>query len=212
MVQPEGARGSLKWIQRAVNVMPRVLVTSNSPATQWVSPLRDDGWAEYRDAGFLERIGHPELVEALSAFWPARGPQWDALGTRGEQVVLVEAKAHISEFFSPGTAASPESRRRIAEAFALVQADLGLEPTELWLDRFYQYANRIAHLWFLRNHGVDARLMFVSFIGDDDIGGPRTKEPWEVAFAAADYTLGIGKRHALSRYIEHVFPDVKALA
>jgi len=43
------------------------------------------------------------------------------------------------------------------------------------------------------------------------MGGPETAAEWEVAFRAADYALGLPKRHGLSKYIHHVFPDVTRL-
>ena len=79
---PRGERGSLKWIQRAVNHHPGIL---NEPilrklpsavAIKWRSPLEADEFAEYRDADFLERIGAGGLADELSSFWPSRGPQW----------------------------------------------------------------------------------------------------------------------------------------
>src|SRR5688572_174877 len=99
--QTEGSAGSLKWIQRAVNDRPFVLQEALHKAgfaksgIEWRSPLRDDAWAEYRDDTFLEKIGHKDLAPALGQFWPARGPQWDALAVADDEVLLVEAKAHI---------------------------------------------------------------------------------------------------------------------
>ena len=110
VVQPVGTRGSLKWIQRAIDARPNVfdpLILAAVPGAEhieWLSPLANDGHAEYRDSHFLERIGHPELAPALAAFWPARGPQWDALArTDDGDVLLVEAKARIGEMLSSGT-------------------------------------------------------------------------------------------------------------
>lgn len=63
--QPEGKRGSLKWIQRSVEKQPDGVVEQLQAkgvlpvgdTLTWLSPLRDDHWAEYRDALFLDRIG-----------------------------------------------------------------------------------------------------------------------------------------------------------
>jgi hypothetical protein len=46
---------------------------------EWVSPIKSTGFAEYRDADFLQRLGLGHLVEALQKFWPDNGPCWDAL-------------------------------------------------------------------------------------------------------------------------------------
>src|SRR3989442_308460 len=102
--QKPGARGSQKWLQLVVNRAPHLLDHAlagplNLLATDkiaWLSPKKDDDHAEYRDEAFLTKVGvQPDRIP-LSAFWPARGPQWDALGrtSRGEPL-LVETKAHI---------------------------------------------------------------------------------------------------------------------
>ena len=112
IVQEAGARGSLKWIQRAVNRHPELLdgpildKIGSSKQIRWLSPRLDDAYAEYRDGSFLELLGAGDLVPALADFWPQRGPQWDALGrTPDGDLLLVEAKAHIREMFSPPTQA-----------------------------------------------------------------------------------------------------------
>lgn len=213
--QPEGMRGSLKWIQRAVNEQwpslndPVVAATGGNPIT-WLSPLAPDNFAEYRDAAFLRRVGQPGLEAALAAFWPARGPQWDALGvTSTGGVLLVEAKAHIAEMCSPGTAASGPSRERIEAALGAVAVELGAGPKRAdWADHFYQLANRLAHLQFLRKQGVEAWLVLVGFVGDRDMGGPTTAEAWEAAYEVAFHVMGLPRRHALFRHVLHVQPVV----
>ncbi|RXF75304.1 hypothetical protein [Hansschlegelia zhihuaiae] len=213
VVQPEGARGSLKWIQRAINdeassFDPLVLAKLPRARTiRWLSPLRDDGYAEYRDAAFVAKIGRPELAPDLAEFWPSRGPQWDALGTTDAgQVLLIEAKAHVGEVCSPGTQAGERSFEKIAASLARAAESLGAKPLAPWTDGFYQLANRIAHLWFLRESGLDAYLVLVDFVGDVEMRGPATEEAWDAAYLVANYVLGLGKRHSLSGYIRHVRP------
>lgn len=212
--QKEGCRGSLKWIQRAVAQRPELLQPEGLAPIRWLSPLAADGYAEYRDAAFLDQLGLGHLADRLSLFWPSRGPQWDALGLAGDVPVLVEAKAHTAEFFSPASQAQAASLEQISRAFAQVQDDLGLSAPSDWAKLFYQYANRIAHLWWLHEQHVDAHLVFVSFLGDDAPGirGPKSAETWRALFAAADYTLGLPARYRLSRYIHHVTPEVSALS
>lgn len=81
----------------------------------------------------------------------------------------------------------------------------------LWADVFYQLANRLTMLWFLRKEGVDARLVLVNFIGDQDMGGPNTADGWRAAYAVAWRVLGLSTRNKLSRYIVHAYPRVEAL-
>lgn len=210
--QPVGTRGSLKWIQRAVERRPDLLSLDGLGPVQWLSPLREDGFAEYRDAAFLERVGCGRLKDELAGFWPARGPQWDALGRAGETVVLVEAKAHLREVLSPASQASPASREKIDLAFATVKRELKVRDGANWAEVFFQYANRLAHLWFLRNSGVEAKLVFVDFLHDIEMGGPENPAEWEAVYLAADYALGLPRRHVLERHVHHLFPDVRELA
>jgi len=155
--QPEGKRGSLKWIQRAVNEQwpslnqPIAERFADDASIKWLSPIATDGYAEYRDAAFLSRIGQASLAN-LGDYWLVRGPQWDALATtsRGD-ILLVEAKAHYAEMCSPGTAASAASRLMINKTLTGLAQHLGASPKRAsWSDHFYQLANRLAHLQFLR--------------------------------------------------------------
>tara|TARA_R100001369_G_scaffold84405_2_gene117262 strand:+ start:140 stop:781 length:642 start_codon:yes stop_codon:yes gene_type:complete len=212
VAQPEGTRGSLKWLQRAIEQDGAMLrPVSLSGDIRWVSPLRVDDFAEYRDAAFLDVIGQGHLKTALADFWPRGGPQWDALGLMGDKPILVEAKAHIDEFFSPASQASERSLTKIRAALDSVSARLGAREGSDWTKVFFQYTNRIAHLDFLRAHNVDAHLLFVSFINDEDMNGPNSSLEWSGVFRSVDYALGLPKRHPLRPYIHHVFPDVNAL-
>lgn len=87
--------------------------------------------------------------------------------------MLVEAKAHLEEFLGPPCAAGEQSRVRIARAMEGVRESLGASPGTNWTRRFYQYANRLAHLDFLRRNGVDAILLLVNFTGDIETDGPQ---------------------------------------
>jgi hypothetical protein len=214
VIQRAGERGSLRWIQRAINqsasrdlddlILPML---GGAASISWLSPLANDDFAEYRDAAFLNVIGVMRLAGSLAEFWPAGGPQWDALG-RSDQgdVLLVEAKAHVGELCSPGSQASPVSRRRIQTALDRVGSDLRARPRAPWIDVFYQLANRIAHLHFLRKNGEKAWLVLVNFIGDFEMMGPRTVAEWEAAYQVVWHVMGLEKRHPLSRYVVHVYP------
>ena len=179
---------------------------------EWRSPLREDDYAEYRDAAFLELLGLEHLKASLAAFWPRRGPQWDALGvTDFDHVLLVEAKAHIREFCSPPSQAGAASLELINAALRETAVGLGVGARHLdaWGTHFYQYANRLAHLRWLRGHGVDAKLVLAGFVNDDEMPGKTSPEAWEAAYLMADHVLGLPARHPLSGHVIHVFPDVR---
>lgn len=219
VVQPLGVRGSLKWIQRAVNNCPSVLDApilkgiGDANAIEWRSPLARDQYAEYRDAAFVERIGCGHLVTDLAAFWPARGPQWDALAiTNRNAVLLVEAKAHIAEMLSPATQAGELSRARIAAALMETIDAMGAKPKADWCDTFFQLANRFAHLHFLRSRGINAYLALVSFVGDEEMRGPASAAEWAAAYEVAMHVMGVPAKHNYARYVVHLHPRVADLA
>jgi hypothetical protein len=215
-VQPPGTRGSLKWIQSAVNSRPDLLnraifsEINNCRPIEWLSPLTTDEYAEYRDAAFLERIGHPELASKLSEFWPARGPQWDALAQSDcGDVFLIEAKAHINEMCSPATQASEPSKQKIEAALNAAAIECGAQPHAPWSAVFYQLGNRLAHLHFLRREGVSAWLLLVNFVGDEDMEGPKTQAEWEAAYRVAYHVMDIRAGSRLMRFVRHLYPDIK---
>lgn len=217
--QPQGTRGSLKWIQRAVNCRADGLarefdlVMGDAGQVRWLSPRAEDDYAEYRDSSFLDLIGHPELTGKLADFWPRKGPQWDAVG-KGEagSVLLIEAKAHVGEILSPPSAAGIESRRKIQDALQATALYMGSTPKAPWIDTFYQLANRYAHLHFLRSNGVDARLVLVNFINDEDMGGPKSAGEWKAAYQVVDHVMGIAAGNPLGRHVFHIYPSVSDLA
>lgn len=163
--QLAGKRGSLKWIQQAVNEAwpslnePILDAVGKDQTVDWRSPLHSDDYAEYRDGAFLERIGLGHLRPELAAYWPSGGPQWDALGvTSGGTVLLVEAKAHIAEMCSPGSSASEASLKLIKLRLNETAEALRAKSNRAhWHVVFYQLANRLAHLHWLRTRAVSAR-------------------------------------------------------
>lgn len=217
--QPSGEKGSLKWIQRAVNLHPhaldRLIVDAGgiSDRIEWLSPKGTDSFSEYRDDKFLDVIGHGNLKSRLANFWPRRGPQWDALAkSNAGQVLLVEAKAHIGEICSSGSGASEGSRLIIERSLSSTVKHMAAKPRAPWVETFYQLANRYAHLHFLREQGVDAWLVLVNFVDDDEMRGPKSAAEWRAAYQIVDHVMGIPKRHPLERFLLHIYPNVRGLS
>ena len=221
-VETREARGSLKWIRVAVNEHSElfnsyILSASGIPQDDkivWVSPLRDDDYAEYRDQDFLDRLGIDLPSKRLREFWPNLGPQWDALAkTRNGRIILLEAKANIPEAVSPATGASPASRKLIEKSLSETKAFLGVDQNIPWTGRLYQFTNRLAHLYLLRElNGIDAHLVFTYFVGDDDVKGPKTVNEWKAALTVAKNVLGINERNPLSKFVSDVFVDIRDIA
>jgi hypothetical protein len=184
-----------------------------STAIEWKSPRADDEYAEYRDEDFLANLGVELTRYPLSRFWPARGPQWDALATVGtDGLLIVEAKANIPEAVSPGTSAAGKRRQHIERSLEETKRYLGV-PTDIsWSGKLYQYANRLAHLYLLRTlNRKKAYLAFVYFTGATDVDGPETEAEWKAALTLAKGVLGLPKHHRLSRYVGDVFVDVSEM-
>jgi len=217
--QSSDGHGSLRDIQILVNGFPDFFTNKikehimiESDRIDWVSPLKDDDFSEYRDNGFIEKLGIRNLETSLSAFWPKRGPQWDALGRgNGKEYFLVEAKANIDEIVSPETKATEKSLDLIKKSLDGLKKYLNVNNKIDWSGTFYQYTNRLAHLYFLRAlNKLPANLIFVYFIGDDSVSGPKSVEEWNAALMVMKKYLGLST-HKLAKYIAEVFIDVKQI-
>ena len=215
--QKSNSHGSLKNLQVAINKKKKYLdceiskVVGKNMNINWKSPLKSDDYAEYRDEDFLIKLGILNKYP-LSNFWPDKGPQWDALGVSGDEIILVEAKANIPEMESPGTKAKTDSRRKIENSLNEVKKYLSVSDTIDWTGTFYQYVNRIAHLYYLREKNqIEARLLFIYFINDVTVRGPKTKDEWLGAIQTMECYLGLDKNHKLRKYIHDIFIDVNDL-
>jgi hypothetical protein len=59
---------------------------------------------------------------------------------------------------------------------------------------------------------IDAHLVFVYFVGAEDVNGPQTIAEWKSALTVAKLVLGLKERHKLSKYVADVFIDVRQIA
>ena len=214
-------RGSRRWLQVAVNRCPAVIdaairETGIDPTggIDWRSPVESDGFAEYWDSVFLDRLGIRLEHRPLKEFWPRGGPHWDALARCDDSVFLVEAKAHIAELDSTPCGAQPKSRRTIEDAMSRTRAFLWVKSETDWTRCFYQYANRLAHLYLLRElNGIDAYLLNVYFVGDRTLQKPVSRDGWEAAVALAKEHLGLpGDSRWLASYAKDIYIDTRDMA
>jgi hypothetical protein len=187
-------KGSQRQIQLYVNRHATALseairsassaLGASKPLIEWVSPLERHGFAEYQDHGFLTHLRLDHVQPDLAGFWPRRGPVWDALArlpddvgqTRG--VLLVEAKSYLDEIEGGGCKArSTTSIGMINRALDDTASWLGVSRKDCWTGCFYQYANRLAHAYFLRKAArLDAWLVNVHFT--DDPHRSTSREEW----------------------------------
>lgn len=220
LASPEfAAKGSQRWLQVAVaerrELVDRELIAalSLSPSAEirWVSPIRETEFTEYRDQPFLDALKVETPKRTLASFWPRRGAKWDGLAaTSSGQVLLIEAKAHIPELLS-SCAASPDSLAKITRALEETRNAVARHTSSPWTEMFYQYTNRLAHLYFLRElNGVDAHMVYIYFTNAVDVFGPNTREEWNGAIKLMKAYLGL-QRNKLSPYVHSVFIDVRDL-
>ena len=223
-------RGSRRWLQVLVNCRSRLLddaISQRLPEPvgeiDWRSPLMSDHYAEYRDQTFIDRVAESRYYREpsqpqreLSDFWPRFGPQWDgfAVTDRG-QILLVEAKAHIAEMVTaPSQARGETALKRIHNSLASVKNFVNSKSQANWSTSFYQYANRLAHLyWFRELNGHDAYLVNLFLVNDRDMNGPQSVAEWGTAIQLQEVFLGVRQtNYALDpwvgAYVLDVFIDV----
>ena len=210
----ENPKGSQKWVQEIINFCPsrlnrliqQEIASLSGREIQWTSPVEQDEFAEYRDAAFLENLDLQEFAEKLEKFWPNMGPQWDALGRTadGEVLILVEAKANVPELVSFCGAKDKESLRTISASLAETQGWLNCrEPRVDWKCGFYQYANRLAHLYFLREKAQKegSYLVFLYFV--EDSSHIRTsRDAWNSALKLQKKLMGLSAASLAGKAIE----------
>jgi hypothetical protein len=216
------AAGSQRWLQLAVSLQPRVvdepLATSlggpEHAPLEWLCPVSEGGYREYRDLEALKALGvAPAVQHSLADFWPRRGPAWDGLArTPKGELLLIEAKANVPELAFGRSQAGPESLNKITERLREVREYLAPKSPTDWTHTFYQYANRLAFLYFLREmNELPAHLVFVYFVNAQDVKGPTSRAEWEAALTLMYAALGLPKRHPLSRFIHNVFVDAAVM-
>lgn len=175
----------------------------------WLSPTTGDEYAEYYDDEFLTRLGLFDLKVPLRDFWPRSGPRWDRLArTQSGKVILVEAKAYPEEAVDFTSQAGETSLARIRKALEAAQRDFAASQSANWEATFYQYANRLAHLYYLHGlNGLDAYLLFVCLADAPDVPKPCSEAAWHGALRVIEKCLGLGS-HRYHDRVGHVIWSV----
>ena len=216
--QPYGTKGSLKWIQALINDYNELLnrkiqdhIKDDLSLIEWVSPKKEDEFAEYRDESFLKVLGIEKYHPKLSEFWPKGGPQWDALGKlKNKYYFIIEAKANIPELISSSQAKSENSITKIQNSIIHTKQFLNATSGQNWLNGFYQYANRLCHLYFLRELcGVNAYLIFVYFC-NDNTHISTSHEQWDGALKLQKHLMSLNK-HKLQKYVIDILIDINEM-
>ena len=186
------------------------------------APIRDSEWTRINFAS-------KEVQSAYDTFWPTRGTQqnWDligrgSLGPTENEIILVEAKSHTGEISFDGTTAAEDGGRPlIRNAFRDTLLAMGRDSSEAeslaeeWLKGCYQHANRLATLYFLLDHKIPARLVFLYFCGDSHPHGrfdcPADPAGWAQTIAKIQSNLGLSGKSALETRVHDVFVNVDSI-
>ena len=220
-VNKKGKIGSQRLLQVAIarhsdllnKALQKAGAITASETVSWTSPLEKDQFKEFQDNAALEKIGvSNRLTYPLNKFWPRRGPVWDATGiTNSGRPVLLEAKAHIPEAASPASGASPKSKELIESSLEAARKFYSPRSSSVWSGTFYQYANRLAHQYFLQKlNNIPSILIFLNFINATEMDGPETALEWEGAIRLLHAVLGLPKN--LEKHdIYHVYIDANLL-
>ena len=140
------------------------------------------------------KLESASISDNFATSGPDSGPQWDALARSGDSVLLIEAKANVRELNSSPCGAGPASLAKIRATLDETRAFLNVNSDSDWTRCFYQYANRLAHVYLLRElNGHDAYLVFVYFV-DDRTTEPVSQSGWRAAVELTKAHLGLPSR------------------
>jgi hypothetical protein len=181
---------------------------------------------EYVGVDFLQSE-RPDVLKAWQGFWPQTGNQqnWDSVGRveiDGKPTwLLVEAKANLDELRSD-CKAKDRALTIIESAFDQTRHCFGLNLKGDWKKKYYQYANRLATLYFLtkhrQEHSIPAKLLLIYFTGDKNPDKenrcPAGREGWINALAQQNEWVGLESDQARTIGVHtlflHVVPEMKS--
>ena len=209
--RPATTQRSEHWLRVAVDehsaklnpLIADLFDWGNEDRIEWLSPIASDEYAEYFDEEFLTRLGLKHLKVPLREFWPRSGPRWDGLAkTKSGKLILIEAKAHIGEAVTFHSKAKSDTLEQIDRALSATKKGFRASEAAPWGSPFYQYANRLAHLYFLRQlNAIDAYLVFLYFSDAPDVPKPPPSEAeWKGAIELTEKCLGLGE-HPFQKYV-----------
>lgn len=188
-----GEKGSKYWVDILVNFKGGKLINTELYShdktlkdIEWLSPLASENYKEYKlNETKIEDLLNTILNVNNSAFdfWPSNQPQWDAIGKSGNTIILVEAKGHIKETKTKISASSQESIELIIKSFKETMKDLSIPNIniDVWLNEYYQLANRITFLHKLNNNSMlnyNFKLVLLNIV-NDYTHKPTTAEQWD---------------------------------
>ena len=190
--------------------------TGKSGDVKWLDFPYDDerlsGDGEWKGIDCFKKLkNYSEIEERWKQFWPQRGNamNWDGIFTiGGDTWFFVEAKAHEGESYQKCSASSETSKAIINKAFMQTIDWLHATPQSKWIDsNCYQLANRLAFLFFCRQCGIKARLLYIGFVRGfrrkkDEV---QTADDWMKIWKEELEILGLDIQ-SMTQYISFIHP------
>lgn len=173
---------------------------------------------EKKGLSFLENdSNYDSILSKWKNEWPQSGNlmNWDLVGfTVQDDIktwILVEAKAHKGELMQNCEASSVVSKKKIEKSLMDTAENNGIKilPDKSWTKNYYQLANRIFVLDFLKRCGIKAKLINIYFIGDmisHTRKSPENEDAWLTEINKMKKYLNI--KDTLSNDILDLFLDV----
>ena len=183
---------------------------------EWTRNVDDSEW---KGIEFLSP--NTALETQWSKFWPTgRGiHNWDSqsgkwIGPGGPDRCLLKRKRIQMECYQDCKASNPDSIEMIQNAFLQVKNALGVDARKDWMHGCYQFANRLATLWFLQEQKIPAHLLFIYFTGDKRPVSPNSQwnhdcpadeDGWKDSLTKQADLIGLPNSHHLSARIHKLF-------
>lgn len=192
------------------------------------------GDKELMGLGFLEKLfpeQYPSIQKAFEKYeinnnnsWQS----WDAIFTHNGMLYLVEAKAHVNELSSGRTEHGGNSKEEILRFFKEQLHDFHVNVSRVWLQEYYQLANRLATASFLNKHGIKTKVLYIYFVNGyrkrvvERVNGKKeklfetvnknaSKEQFETAIEKEMKTLGIDHASVSSILAHPVFVNAEPI-
>jgi len=187
----------------------------------------DPKWMDYpvnlkRDSLDGELVGiepfkglsnYKDIEKAWKDYWPQRGTSqnWDAVFIQESTYYFVEAKANEEEAYQECGASSEESIKKITRAFEKTCGNPQL--AKEWINsNCYQLANRLAFVHFCKMVGVDAKILYISFLNGYRVNTYKNVDSisvWEDVWKKQYETLKLTDK--LKSDILHIYPDCEKI-
>lgn len=174
---------------------------------------------EYKGISFLSAELKETIKNDWKIYWTGNTQNWDGIFLSDEKIYIVEAKAHLGELKSSFDSSDLENRKKIEYAMKETKEKMGVAEGKNWLGQYYQLANRLAFLNFLRKNKIESHLVYIYFLNgyrkrvydgkrliEQENKNVDTQDEWESAIIEQYKELGLMNVN-LDDYLFKVFID-----